>query len=142
MAGAMPTAIKVVGLAEFNRSLRKMDADLPKGLRVALNQSVDTIVIAAQAQVPKRSGRAAASIRAQSTRTVARVKAGGARAKYYPWLDFGGRVGKHKSVKRPFLKEGRYLYDAYFDKRDSGVFQDILTTALRDLAASAGIEVT
>lgn len=138
----MSEAIKVVGLAEFNRSLKRMDAELPKALRVALNQSVDVVVRDAQAQVPRRSGRAAASIRAQSTRTVARVKAGGRRAPYYPWLDFGGAVGRHKSVKRAFLKQGRYIYDAYFKRRDSGEFAEILATTLADVARSAGLEVS
>ncbi len=138
----MTEAIKVVGLAEFNRSLKQLDAELPKALRVALNKSVEVVVDDARPQVPRRSGRAAASLRAQSTRTVARVKAGGKRAAYYPWLDFGGRVGKHKSVSRPFYKHGRYLYDAYFRKRDSGEFQEILAAALRDVAVSAGLEVS
>ncbi len=137
----MPEAIKVVGLAEFNRSLKRLDAELPKALRVALNQAADVVVGAAQAQIPRRTGRAAASIRAASTRTAVQVRAGGAKAKWYPWLDFGGRVGRKRSVKRAFIKEGRYLYAAYFRKRDSGEFGEILTAALLDVARQAGVEV-
>jgi len=137
----MAEAIRVDGLAEFSRNLRKLDADLPKALRVALNDAADVVVGAARVRVPKRSGRAAASIRARSTRTAVRVAGGGKRVPYYPWLDFGGRVGRRKAVKRAFLKEGRYIYAAYFDKTSSGAFQEVLTGALLDVARQAGIEV-
>jgi hypothetical protein len=63
--------------------------------------------------VPRRTGRAGGTIKAASTRTEARVSEGGARAPYMPWLDFGGRVGRKNSVKRPFLKEGRYIWKSF-----------------------------
>lgn len=135
------TAIRIDGLAQFSRNLKKLDNDLPKALRVALNESADLIVTDARQRVPKRSGRAAASIRAASTRTAVRVKAGGRKAPYYPWLDFGGRVGRRRSVIRPFLKEGRYLYDVYFEHRDSGRLQQVLNRSLLRVARQAGVEV-
>lgn len=137
----MAEAIGIKGLAEFNRNLRRLDADLPKALRVAMNQAAEVVVNAARPQVPRRSGRAAASLRVASTRTAARVKGGGARVPWYPWLDFGGRVGRNRSVKRPFYKEGRYIYDAYFRKRDSGEFTAVLTAALLEVASAAGVAV-
>lgn len=137
----MAEAIKVQGLAEFSRNLKKLDADLPKALRIALNDAADVVVGQAKPQVPRRTGRAAASIRVASTRTESRVKAGGKKAPYYPWLDFGGRVGRKKAVRRAFYKDGRYLYDAYFKVRDSGQLQDILSAALVDVARQAGVEV-
>lgn len=136
---ATSQAIRVDGLAEFSRSLRKLDSDLPKALRMALNEAADTIVQESRKRVPKRSGRAANTIRAQSTRTMARVVGGGRRARYYPWLDFGGRVGKHKSVRRPFYKEGRYIYKAFHDHR--GDFADVLHKALLDVASQAGVAI-
>lgn len=137
----MPDPIKVDGLAQFSRNLKKLDSDLPKGLRLALNQSAELVVTGAQGKVPSRSGRARGSIRAASTRTEARVRAGGNRAPYYPWLDFGGRVGPGRSVSRPFLRDGRYLYNTYFRLKASGEFQDAMTKALLGVAESAGIEV-
>ena len=137
----MADAIKVDGLAQFSRNLKKLDADLPKALRIALNEAADVVVGDAKSRVPRRTGRAQASIKAQSTRTAVRVKAGGARVPYFAWLDFGGRVGRKRSVKRAFLKEGRYLYAAYFDKRDSGELQTVLTKALLDVVRQAGLEV-
>lgn len=135
-------AIKIDGLADFNRNLRKMSADLPKGLRVALNEAADAVVSRARPDIPRRSGRAQAAIRARSTRTEARATGGSARAPYYPWLDFGGE-GRRKGrpSARPFQKAGRYLYPAYFRLRDSGEFETILTAALLNVAKSAGVEV-
>jgi hypothetical protein len=133
--------VKVEGLAEFNRNLKKLDRSLPKALRLALNKASDVVVEEALPSIPTRTGRARASLKPRSTRSEVRVAGGGSRAPYYPWLDFGGRVGRARSVVRPFIKEGRYLYAAYFRKRDSGEFQAILSKALREVAESAGLGV-
>lgn len=135
----MADPIRIDGLAQFSRDLKKLDADLPKALRVALNEAADVIVDYARPRVPKRSGRAQASVKARSTRTAVRVVGGGSRAPYFPWLDFGGRVGRRRAVKRAFLKDGRYIYEGYFRKQAE--FEAVLTKALLDVAAQAGIEV-
>lgn len=137
----MAEAVRVTGLAEFSRNLRKLDAELPKTLRIALNEAADLVVTTAQPQIPKRTGRAQRSLHARSTRTAVRVSAGGNQAPYYPWLDFGGRVGPGRSIERPFRKEGRYLYAAYFAKRDSGEFADVLQRALQRVVAQSGLEM-
>lgn len=136
----MTDPIRVDGLAEFRRNLKKLDGDLPKALRIALNEAADIVVGDARPRVPTRTGRAAASIKARSTQTAVRVVGGSKRVPYYPWLDFGGKVGRRKSVRRAFLKEGRYLYRSYFDNRDE--FSKVLTAALIDVARQAGVEVT
>lgn len=131
--------IKVEGLREFVRDLKKLDSDLPKVLRVAVNEAADVVATDARRRVPTRSGRAAKSIKARSTRTAVRISAGGNRAPYYPWLDFGGKVGRSKSIRRPFLKYGRYLYAAYGDQQSR--FAEVLERSLIDTARSAGVEV-
>lgn len=136
----MTEPIRVEGLREFSRNLKKLDADLPKALRIALNEAADVVVKGARPKVPRKSGRAAASVKARSTRTAVRVVGGGNRVPYYPWLDFGGRVGRNKSVRRPFLKEGRYIYASYFANTDE--FTKVLEAALLDVARQAGVEVT
>lgn len=137
----MTEAIRVQGLREFSRSLKRLDADLPKALRVALNQ-VSTLVIGeTQPKIPSQSGRARSSLRASSTRTAVRVSAGGSRARHYPWLDFGGRVGIRRSVARPFVADGRYLYRSYYDLKASGRFEEALREALIQVAEQAGLEV-
>lgn len=135
----MVEAIRVQGLSEFSRNLRRLDADLPKALRIAFNQAAEVVVADARSDIPTKSGKAKASVKARSTRTAARIVGGGRRAPYYPWLDFGGRVGKGRSVRRPFLSDGRYIYKAFYDNTDR--LPDILETALIDVARAAGVEV-
>lgn len=134
-------AIKVEGLKEFGRRLKAVDKELPKMVRLALNEAANTVVDEAVPNIPRRSGRAARAVKARSTRTMARVAGGSARAAYYPWLDFGGRVGRNNSVERPFKPKGRYLYPAYFKLRDSGEFEEALSESLEDVARRAGIEL-
>lgn len=134
-------AIKVHGLNEFRKHLRELDKDLPKALRIAFNAAADSTVEAARKQVPKKTGRAAASLKTKSTQRYARAAGGSARAPYYPWLDFGGSVGRNNSVHRPFFKKGRYLYPSYFRRRDSGEFERDLQRELVKVALHAGLEV-
>lgn len=135
----MAEAIRIEGLREFARDLRRLDADLPKALRIAFNDAANLIVDEARAGIPSRSGKARASVKARSTRTAARIVGGGARAPYYPWLDFGGRVGKGRSIRRPFLSDGRYIYRALYDNVNQ--FETILEKSLLQVARSAGVEV-
>lgn len=132
-------AIKVSGLREFQRNLKKLDKELPKALRLAFNGAAQVVVEDARPKVARRSGKAAASVKARSTQTASRVVGGGNKAPYYPWLDFGGKVGRNRSVTRPFLKSGRYIYDAYFDNRQR--YAELLLNGLLDVAASANVEV-
>jgi hypothetical protein len=131
--------VHVTGLTELNRALRKVDTELPKRVRVALNGAAEDIAVGARSQVPRRSGRAAATYKARSTRTAARVAMGSARAPYVPWLDFGGKTGKGRSVSRPFYKEGRYLFPTLRKQRPQ--FEDKLLDAVMGVAKDAGFEV-
>lgn len=135
----MGNAIRIEGLAEFNRNLKRMDSQLPKALRLAMNEAAGVVVDWARPRIPRRSGRAAGSVRVASTRTAVRVRAGGARVPYYPWLDFGGKVGRNRSVVRPFYPDGRYLWKGLAVKRPE--FESVLTRALTDVARSAGVEI-
>ncbi|HSL51988.1 MAG TPA: hypothetical protein VK878_23200 [Candidatus Deferrimicrobiaceae bacterium] len=130
--------IKIDGLAKLNRSLRKMSKDAPKQLRLVGNEAAELVVDDARPEVPKLSGRSARTVKAASTRTAAQVKAGGARAPWYPWLDFGGRVGIGRSVRRTFIKGGRYIYPAYSDNRDA--IGERLEQGLTDLIRDSGLE--
>jgi hypothetical protein len=131
--------IEIKGLREFQRSLRKMDADLPKQLRIALNKASDLVIHKAEPEIPRRTGAAAASLKARSSQREARIAAGGRRAPYYPWLDFGGRVGRKRSVARPFYKEGRYIYPSLRKNRPE--IEAVLEKAIRSLARDAGVGV-
>lgn len=132
--------IAVEGLRELTRSLRELDSGLPRAVRLAANEAADIVVQAAQRPVPTRSGKAKKSIKAKSTRTAARVSSGGRRAPYFPWLDYGGRVGPNKSVRRPFIADGRYVYPAFRENRER--VKDAFSEALQRIARDAGLEVS
>jgi hypothetical protein len=132
--------ITIRGIADLQRALRQMDADLPKQLRVILNQATDVVIDWAVPRIPRRTGRAAGSVKAKSSQREARVSMGGRRAPYMPWLDFGGKVGRNRSVERPFLKRGRYLY-AGLEANGEDV-QRIMAEGLAALAQSSGLEVS
>lgn len=135
----MADAIQIRGLAEFVRNLKALDSELPKVLRKTFNTAGETIVMEARSRVPSKSGAAAKSVRAQSTPKAFRITGGSKRVPYYPWLDFGGKVGRGKSVSRPFQKDGRYIYASYFKHRDG--LAAALEAGLIEAAQSAGVEV-
>ncbi|MFI1195516.1 HK97 gp10 family phage protein [Micromonospora sp. NPDC020750] len=135
----MRQTIAVGGLKEFGKGLRKLDADLPKALRLAMNGAVGLVIDYAAPRIPKRTGRAASTLKAKSTRTQARIGMGGRKAPYMPWLDFGGKVGPNRSVSRPFLKDGRYVYRGLAERRDQ--ITEVMERGIRDVARQAGLEV-
>lgn len=135
----MTEAIKIDGLTQFVRNLKKIDSDLPKTLRQGFNDAAQIIVDYAKPKVPKRSGAAASTIKARSTASAVRVSEGGNKAPYMPWLDFGGRVGRRRSIQRPFLRQGRFLYAGLEAEGDK--VHDAIEGALLGAVAAAGIEV-
>ena len=138
----MSDAIKIDGLTQFAKRIKEIDADLPKTLRLGLNTVANLVVDAARPRIPSRSGKARGSVKAASLRDKVRVKAGGGKAPWYPWLDYGGQGRiKGRPAKRPFVKTGRYLYPAYFKLRDSGEMMTKITDVLLDTVRAAGIEV-
>jgi hypothetical protein len=132
--------IEVTGLREFQRSLRQMDADLPKQIRLVLNASGEIVIKYARPTIPSKTGAARASMKLRSSQREARLAAGGRRAPYYPWLDFGGSVGPNDSVTRPFVKIGRYVYPTLRDH--NAEIQEAMSEGLQRLATDAGLEMT
>jgi hypothetical protein len=135
--------IRIEGLKEFQRALKGMSPELPKGLRLAANSAAELVVKDAKPKVPigpAKGGHAADSVKAASTRTAARVQGGSKKYPYYPWLDFGGGVGPRKSVKRPFLRRGRFIWNSYAENQDK--VQAQLSAALSQVAVDAGLEVS
>lgn len=130
--------IRVEGLAQFNRALRLLDAEAPKGLRLAHNEAANIVVDAARPMMPRRTGRAQAAVKARSTRTATRVTAGSSRAPYVPWLDYGGegRI-KGRPAQREFKKGGRYVYPAFHANRNK--VQQALERGLLQVVAAAGL---
>jgi len=137
---SVPEPIKIAGLREFQRALKTMDGESQKQLRVVLNTAADTVAAGAARRVPRRTGKAAASLRAMSSQREARVMGGSKKAPYYGWLDFGGRIGRDKSQRRPFVSGGRYMYPTYSANRDS--IYKALQQGLAQLARTSGLEVS
>lgn len=106
--------VEIRGLRELDVAFGQMTRDLPGEMSkdfLAVTQKVAGI---ASGKVPRRSGRAAGSFRTKTTKGGATIEAGGG-IDYYPWLDFGGAVGRNKSVVRPWVAKGRYLFPTMTD---------------------------
>lgn len=136
--------IRVEGLSELRRALAGMEQGAHKHLRIVLNQAADLVVEGAQRRVKRRTGRAQKSIKKRSTQTQARVIAGGAKAPYFGWLDYGGKIYRHgkdaKPLVRTFEPGGRIMYPAFDAERDA--VNEILSAGLVALAEENGLEVT
>lgn len=133
--------IKIEGVREFQRALKRMDADLPKQIRIVFNEATGIVVAYAQPRIPRRTGRAASSVKARSSQREARVAIGGNRAPYLPWLDFGGQGRKPgRPAPRPFIREGRYLYPSLTVKRQE--ITDVMEKGMLALAEQAGLTVS
>lgn len=132
--------IKISGLREFQAALKAMDGESQKKLKVALDEASRTVAQGAARRVPHKTGRAAASLRAQSSQREAKVVGGSKKVPYYGWLDFGGRIGRNKSQRRPFVQGGRYMYPAFSANRES--IHKALDKSLKELVRAAGLEVT
>jgi hypothetical protein len=132
--------IDVTGVREFQRQLRAIDPAMPKMLRTVHNGAAELVVARARPKVPTRTGAARASLKARSSQREGRVAAGGRKAPYYPWLDFGGTTGRGGTAKRPFYTEGRYIYPTV--RENTAEIQQIMSDGVVELAAAAGLEVT
>lgn len=133
-------AIQVVGLRDTQRALRAVDPAAARALRVALNQASTFLIDKVRPQIPSRSGRARSSLKARSSQTAVRIAAGGSRAPYYPWLEWGGAVGIGDSVKRPYLPDGRWLYPTLAQHREE--FLRIMDDAVTGVLRETGLDTT
>lgn len=133
--------IKIEGLKQFQAALRRVDADLPKLLRVTFNDAMKLVIDYAAGQMPRRSGRMINSLKPRSQQRTARIAMGGSKAPYGPWVDFGGQ-GKRKGrpPARPFLKEGRFIYKGLAVKKNE--ITEVMSKGMTDIARQAGLEVT
>lgn len=132
-------AVRVEGLDELRKTLRVLGGDLGKGLRAALNTASNFLIDTARPLIPRRTGKAAASLKARSSQNTVRIVVGGKKAPYYPWLDYGGNVGRGDTAHRQFISDGRYLYPTL--AKHEKEFAAILDGALTDVVRGAGLDV-
>lgn len=132
--------ITITGLKEFQKSLRAMNTGLPKMLRLVFNDAVGLVVDWARPRIPQRTGRARGSLKARSSQRTAGIAIGGNRAPWVPWLDFGGEGRRPgRPAARPFLKDGRYVYEGLRVKRAE--VTEVMSAGMTKLAQEAGFEV-
>jgi len=130
---------KVTGEREVAAGLAALDT-IPDAIPGILEDAAKAVATAAARTVPTRTGAARGSIRVVGAAQAATVTAGGSKAPYFGWLDYGGNVGRKKSVKRRYLRRGRYLQPAYEQNRTriDGAVDD----GLADAIEARGVEVT
>lgn len=105
----MSATIRVDGLDELVRGLKRFSPELAAELKSANRSIAESVVPVAKGKAPVRSGRLAASVRAGATAKTGVVRAGSARVPYVGVIHFGSP--KRGIAPRPFL------YDALDDRR-------------------------
>ncbi len=107
--------VRVRGGARFLASVGVFRGRLPRVVKQAAREAALPVARTAKAGVPlgpAKGGHARSSIRVATSRGGVAVRGGGARFPYYPWLEYGGRVGRNNSVYRARVRRGRYIYPA------------------------------
>ena len=137
MAGS---GITVDGGDQLVAALHQLADATPAMVRVLVARSGELVVDWARPKVPHRTGAAAASLQVEENGQTATVVSGGSRAPHYPWLDWGGAVGRGGHTVRPYIAQGRYLYPALRAQGDA--IADAQRHALVELCRTAGLTVT
>jgi phage gpG-like protein len=89
-------------------------------------------------KVPQPTGRAAASIKARGRASGGSIAFGGSKAEYFPWLNFGGRVGRNRRIERARVEPDRYIYTTISEKK--GDTEAAIDKALKEVLDGAGFE--
>ncbi len=121
-------------LAKLRRELDAVKAGMDVGLRPLYSDLAQSVVEGARSKIPSKTGRARNSLRATEG-----VITYGQGVPYVPWLDFGGAVGINKSVQRPVLQSGRYLFPALSANKGKGM--EAAEKALTSVVEKNGLEV-
>lgn len=131
--------VEITGLKDIQAALRGLDDGLAKELKDVNLSVADLVADIARARVPSRTGAARSTVKAKGEQRYAVIKAGGAKAPYYPWLDFGGqpRGAAGARARRTFVDGGRYIYPTVGQQRNKIVSQYVLM--LGQLLDKAGL---
>lgn len=138
--------VQVKGLAELRRAFKQIEGNEKGEFKAAFLPIAQHVAGVVQQRMPHVTGTAQASVKGAATDYGAKLQAGGGRAPYYHFLDFGGSTGKgHRpgvsnsgSVKRPFIRDGRYLYPGAEEAQ--GEVAEAAGDAIIRLAKRAGFE--
>lgn len=131
--------VVVTGLRDLNKALKAANAEASDEMKAVLKGIAEGVVTDVRSRVPHRTGKAASSYRPRGGVKGASIAWAGPKAAYAPWIEFGGAVGKGKSVKRPFIKGGRYLYPAINDNMAD--IEAKVADAIDDITSRYGFKV-
>lgn len=137
--------VDVKGLRDVQLALKRVDKELPKEIRTGMLPIATMVVGAIRPKVERLTGAAQASVRPRATQRGAGIAFGGPSAPHYPWLDFGGSVGRPSAVSgrgtvhRPFIKGGRYVFPTIEEKRPD--IEEAVEDVVVRLAKRAQMEV-
>lgn len=101
--------VRITGVTELQSALKALGNGAQTELRTVFKEGASEIVAGAVRLAPWSSF--AKGVKARPEQRGASIVLGG-RYVQGPWLDFGGSVGIGGSVKRPFIKGGRFLFKA------------------------------
>ncbi len=133
-------SVKVTGLREVNAALKEVERGLPKAMQVEFKAIAEVIAESARGKVPRKTGAAAGSIRARATQRGAGIAFSDSDGSvpYFPWLNFGGRVGRHGSIERSTVTPDRYIYSSILSARDETM--RAVDDAVKKVAGQAGFD--
>lgn len=111
--------IRVIGLRELRRDLKRLDADWPKELAKANTAAAQIVATEAQRRAPAGPHQGGGSvtpirqsIRASRAQRSASVSFGGARSPHAAPTEFGGTLARHASASRTTVRQRAFLYPA------------------------------
>lgn len=131
--------VVVTGLRDLGKALKDLDTEAKQLMSNSLKGIAEGVASDVRSRVPHKTGALAASYKARGSVGGAAIAWSGTKAPYAPWIDFGGKVGKDKSVSRPFIKGGRYLYPAIADNMAD--ISDLVADAINDVVTKYGLKV-
>ncbi len=126
-------AIRIDGLRELSRALKKVEDGLQKEIPRRLKPIAERVAGIAAGRINSRSGRLAGSLRAFATQRAAGVRMGSARLPYAGPYEFGGYP-----EGRPFIPEGRAIYPTF--KEQAPRVESEVVDVLNDLVRQAGLQ--
>jgi hypothetical protein len=151
MAADKSVRVEIHGVRDLQKALKQMDTGMEKALKNEFLDIAESVASGVRSKVVKGpTGRASASVKARASNRGASIAVGGTKAPYYPWLDFGGSVGRGHQPGKPWsgairrdwkgvpVGKGRWLYPTITEHRDDIV--DQTDDALERLARQAGFE--
>ena len=131
--------IEVQNLREVRAALRQVETGAGKELAAASKEAANVAAPSVESLIPRRTGRTASTVRPFGTQTGGGLRAGGAKAPHFGWLDFGGKRPRDRS-SRPRVKAGRYMYPGIERKEEAIVdtFEKALDRLLRRVGLHRG----